>query len=579
MHMNELESTGLRTIRRALLSVSDKTGLIEFARGLKSFDIEILSTGGTAKLLRENDIEVRDVSSVTGFPEMLDGRVKTLHPRIHGGILAVRDNAEHIAATETHAIPLIDLVVIDLYPFEKTIAREGVTLEEAIEQIDIGGPAMIRSAAKNFRDVAIVTSHSLYDKVLGEIKQHKGALSYKTRTKLALNAFIRTCRYDSMIWSYLMRVFGNEVSEEVMGSIARASGGGGGGSIGAGVGIGESQLSMHTSRSSFGAKMVEFVNSQGLPASIKLNLAKKAELRYGENPHQRAALYEMLDRGIASAEILNGKEMSYNNYVDADAAWQLVCDFDEAACAIVKHTNPAGVGTAKENESLETAYRRALETDPVSAFGGIVAFNQTVDEAAAKAVTEIFTEVVVAADYTEAALEVLRRKKNLRVLRVGVPENNEGLDFKTISGGLLVQTRDNKHLTRDDVQTVTERQPTEEEIRALLFAWTVCKHTKSNAIVYARGSQTVGVGAGQMSRVDSVRLGAMRAANAKLETTGSVLASDAFFPFRDGVDEAARYGITAIIQPGGSVRDEETIAAANEHNIAMVFTRIRHFKH
>jgi phosphoribosylaminoimidazolecarboxamide formyltransferase/IMP cyclohydrolase len=541
--MNEQDPKELRPIRRALLSVSDKTGIVEFARELKNFGVEILSTGGTARLLRENKIEVREVADVTGFPEMLDGRVKTLHPRIHGGILAVRDNAEHIAAAEAHQIPLIDLVVIDLYPFEKTIARGDVTLEEAIEQIDIGGPAMIRSAAKNFRDVAVVTSPNDYELIIQELKQNDGSLSIEARRELALRAFAKTAAYDSAIFEYLNGIEGEEFPAEIP--------------------------------------------ANALLQNDALILKKISDLRYGENPHQQAALYKtdepyrlVNSSGITCAEILNGKEMSYNNYLDADAAWRLVCDFDEAACAIIKHTNPAGVGTAVSNdETLEAIYRRALKTDPVSAFGGIVAFNRQVDEAAARAVSEIFTEVVIAPDYTEAALEVLRKKKNLRVLKTNGIERAEGLDFRTISGGLLAQTRDTRRLTRADLKTVTNRQPSEEEMRALLFAWTVCKHTKSNAIVYARAGQTIGVGAGQMSRVDSVRLGAMRAAQAGLEPRRAVLASDAFFPFRDGIDEAAKNGVTAIIQPGGSVRDEETIAAANEHNIAMVFTGIRHFRH
>lgn len=594
---NTNEETRPRKIKRALLSASDKIGLVEFAEGLRKFGVEILSTGGTAKLLRDAGIEVRDVSSVTGFPEMMDGRVKTLHPRIHGGILAIRDDAEHIAAAAAHDIPLIDLVVIDLYPFEKTISRTGVTIEEAIEQIDIGGPAMIRSAAKNFRDVAVITSPTLYNAVLDEMKANDGVLSLQTRRKLAMRAFAITSRYDAIITGYLMRKFqdeGREAMQSVMsertsgrgigaagvGSGAFMSGGGSGasgdiGAISGGFGGGKMTI---TSRIAHAAE------SEGLPKEIKLDLSKKAAMRYGENPHQRAALYLLEPHGVAFAEILNGKEMSYNNYVDADAAWQFVCDFNQAACAIIKHTNPAGVAASlADDESLEAIYRRALKTDPVSAFGGIVAFNRTIDEHAARAVTEIFTEVVIAPDYDESALEILRAKKNLRVLRVrtneNAPEQSEGLDIRTISGGLLVQTRDTKKLTRDELKIVSNRQPTEEEIRALLFAWTVCKHTKSNAIVYARDGQTIGVGAGQMSRVDSVRLGAMRAQQSGLDTRGAVLASDAFFPFRDGIDEAAKHNVAAVIQPGGSVRDEEVIAAANEHDMAMVFTGVRHFRH
>ncbi|MBV9211735.1 MAG: bifunctional phosphoribosylaminoimidazolecarboxamide formyltransferase/IMP cyclohydrolase [Acidobacteria bacterium] len=532
------QNIGLRRVRRALLSVSDKNGIVEFARELERFGVEIISTGGTAKALREAGISVRDISDVTGFPEMMDGRVKTLHPRVHGGLLALRDNEAHVAAMLEHGIEAIDMVVVNLYPFEETIAREGVTLEEAVEQIDIGGPAMVRSASKNFRDVAVVTSTDIYDWVLEEFRENEGALTAATRMRLAMNAFMDISVYDAAIFYYLSKFVytdENEGAEEIPADV--------------------------------------------LPDDDAIYLAKISDLRYGENPHQKAALYKIEDddvhtmNGVAQAELLGGKEMSYNNYVDADAAWGLVCDFDSAACAIIKHTNPAGVGLGA---SLEEAYRHAVATDPVSAFGGIVAFNQKVDEAAARAVTEIFTEVVIAPDYEEQAIEALRAKKNLRILRAGEARCAEGFEYRQIAGGMLAQTRDVHQLTSDALKVVTKREPTEEEVRALLFAWKVCKHTKSNAIVYAREGQTVGVGAGQMSRVDSVKLGAMRA---QLPVAGSVLASDAFFPFRDGVDEAARHGITAIIQPGGSVRDEEVIAAADEHGLAMVFTGVRHFKH
>ena len=549
--MNEQNTEGLRPIRRALLSVSDKTGLVGFARTLQGFGVEILSTGGTARALREADIEVRDVSDVTGFPEMMDGRVKTLHPRIHGGLLAVRDNPEHMAALNEHGIKPIDMVVINLYPFEQTIAREGVTLEEAVEQIDIGGPSMVRSAAKNYAGVAVVVSPDDYKTLTEEMSQHGGALSLATRERLALNAFKRTATYDLSIFAYLQRAHkdapvGTGGYHAVVGGVA-------------------------SEPHPFETWPREF---DGLPDFMSFTLKKAAEMRYGENPHQSAALYETGENvGVGRAEVLAGKEMSFNNYVDADAAWQLVCDFDETACAIIKHTNPSGVGSAA---TLEEAYRLAHATDPVSAFGGVVAFNRKVDADAARALTEIFTEVVVAPDYDEDALEVLKAKKNLRILRAGDAIPPTGLDLKRITGGMLVQTRDTHRLTREQLKVVTKRAPTEDEINALLFAWTVCKHTKSNAIVYARVGQTVGVGAGQMSRVDSVRLGAMRA---RIPTEKSVLASDAFFPFRDGVDEAARHGVTAIIQPGGSVKDAEVIAAADEHNLAMVFTGVRHFRH
>ncbi|HLL73261.1 MAG TPA: bifunctional phosphoribosylaminoimidazolecarboxamide formyltransferase/IMP cyclohydrolase, partial [Pyrinomonadaceae bacterium] len=554
-------------------SVSDKTGLVEFARALEGFGVELLSTGGTAKALRDAGIEVRDVADVTGFPEMLDGRVKTLHPRIHGGLLAVRDNREHMSALGEHGIEPVDMVVINLYPFEQTIAREGVALAEAIEQIDIGGPAMVRSAAKNYADVAVVTAPELYERIVREMREHEGALSLATRGQLARLAFMRTAFYDSKVFSYLGTLA--ETGESDDWAIYPPI---------------ESIVDTVETYADILAGAFEAANSDEEEADDEdsefddyaaLTLNKLSDLRYGENPHQAAALYEIEEEhanGVAHAELLSGKEMSFNNYVDADAAWQLASDFTESACAIIKHTNPSGVGLGA---SPSEAYARALATDPLSAFGGIVAFNRTVDEEAARAVTEIFTEVVIAPDYDEAALTTLRAKKNLRVLRAAATQTDEAAaildyDYKKISGGILVQTRDLHQLTRDDLKIVSRRAPTDEEIDALLFAWTVCKHTKSNAIVYARAGQTVGVGAGQMSRVDSVHIGAMRA---QIPVAGSVLASDAFFPFRDGIDEAARQGITALIQPGGSVRDEEIIAAADEHNLAMVFTGIRHFKH
>ncbi len=530
-------------IRRALLSVSEKTGIIEFAQELRRFDVDIISTGGTAKVLRGAGIKVRDISDVTGFPEMMDGRVKTLHPYIHGGLLALRDNAAHVAAMREHGIGPIDMVVVNLYPFERTVAGEGVTLEEAAEQIDIGGPAMIRSAAKNWRDVAVVVAADDYGEVAGELRSTGGALSLASRGRLALKAYQRTARYDAAISSYLAAKLPAQPPAQKPADDPKDLATEGG-------------------------------SPNVLAPSLQLDLKKVSDLRYGENPHQLAALYDTGEGGgVAFADLLSGKAMSFNNYVDADAAWRLVSDFDETACAIIKHTNPAGVASG---DSSEKAYRRALATDPVSAFGGIVAFNRVVDEPAARAVTEIFTEVVIAPDYTEAAIEALRAKKNLRVLRAGDSGRAEGLEYKQIAGGMLIQTRDVRRLTRADLKVVTLRAPTDEEMRALLFAWTVCKHTRSNAIVYARDGQTIGVGAGQMSRVDSVKIGAMRAG---LAVRGSVMASDAFFPFRDGVDEAAKHGITAVIQPGGSVRDEEVIAAANEHGLAMVLTGVRHFRH
>ena len=555
--MTDTNEFGLRRICRALISVSDKTGIVDFARALKSFDVEIISTGGTAKALREAGVEVRDVSDVTGFPEMMDGRVKTLHPKIHGGLLGIRDNAAHQSAMQAQGIEPIDMVVINLYPFEETITRDDVTLEEAVEQIDIGGPAMIRSAAKNFNDVAVVMTPGLYKNVLRELKTNEGALSLETRAYLSWLAFMQTARYDQAITLYLQSSLRSPEEQAAVDATQ----------VAAADHFTITQLVKGDQRISFDDELLPIL---GLFAE------KKSDLRYGENPHQKAALYTVVEGetgGIAQAELLGGKEMSYNNYVDADAAWQLVCDFDELACAIIKHTNPAGVALGS---TPEDAYRKALATDPVSAFGGIVAFNRKVDEQAARAVTEIFTEVIIAPDYDEAAIDILRGKKNLRVLRVPKSNATETLEHKQISGGMLVQTRDTHKLDSKELKVVSKRRPTDEEIRALLFAWTVCKHTKSNAIVYAREGQTVGVGAGQMSRVDSVKIGAMRA---QLPIKGSVLASDAFFPFRDGIDEAAKHGITAVIQPGGSVRDEEVIAAADDHRLAMVFTGVRHFKH
>ncbi|HEX6717380.1 MAG TPA: bifunctional phosphoribosylaminoimidazolecarboxamide formyltransferase/IMP cyclohydrolase [Pyrinomonadaceae bacterium] len=553
--MTETSDLQLRRIRRALISVSDKTGIVDFARELSDFGVEIISTGGTAKTLRDAGITVRDVSEITGFPEMMDGRVKTLHPRVHGGLLAIRDNPDHVAAMDQHGIEPIDMVVVNLYPFEETIRRPGVTREEAIEQIDIGGPAMIRSAAKNSRDIAVVVLTSDYESVLDEMRNHDGALSLETRQRLAQEAFEQTSLYDMMINVYLSSL----EPQRLMGT----------GGISSATGFSITEIPKHEPEDF----SIERFHGQ-LPSHSSWTLPKLADLRYGENPHQIAALYQTKQSGgTANAQILSGKEMSFNNYVDADAAWGLVNDFERTVCAIIKHTNPAGVALG---ETPAEAYKKALATDPVSAFGGIVAFNRVVDEAAAQEVIKIFTEVVIAPDYEAPALEILQTKKNLRVLRLLSVGADKWLEFRHIHGGMLVQTADDHKLDPQQLKVVTTRQPTDEEIRALVFAWTVCKHTKSNAIVYARDGQTVGVGAGQMSRVDSVKIAAMRA---QLPLEGTVLASDAFFPFRDGIDEAAKHGITAVIQPGGSVRDEEVIAAANEHGLAMVFTGIRHFKH
>jgi phosphoribosylaminoimidazolecarboxamide formyltransferase / IMP cyclohydrolase len=527
----------LKKIERALLSVSDKTGIVELARGLAKFDIELVSTGGTAKIVREAGLKVQDVSDLTGFPEILDGRVKTLHPKVHGGLLAVRDNPIHQAALEKHQINYIDLAIINLYPFRKTISLPDTTIEEAIENIDIGGPAMIRSAAKNFNDVAVVVYPSDYDMILKELSEQNGVLSLETRRKLAARAFSHTARYDLAVAGYFSALT-NSIAPE-LGSLSENS----------------------------------------LPDELVLVLERSGWLRYGENPHQAASLYRDLlrpEQGIANAPQLQGKELSYNNLIDSDAAWSLICEFSDTACAIIKHTNPCGVAIG---QTTKEAFLKALETDPLSAFGGIVAFNSIVDEDTARALSDIFLEVVIAPDFNQTATQILSSKKNLRLITNRKNKNKIGeeqLEIRKISGGYLAQSKDREQVKGEDVKVVTERSPTEAEMRALDFAWKICKHVKSNAIVYARDEQLVGVGAGQTSRVDSVRFGAIKA---QLPLKGTVLASDAFFPFRDGLDEAARHGITAVIQPGGSIKDQEVIAAANEHGIAMVFTGIRHFKH
>jgi len=526
-----------KKINRALISVSDKTGLIDFARKLVGFGVELVSTGGTARALREAGLQVRDVSELTGFPEMLDGRVKTLHPKVHGGLLAVRDNPEHAHQLTENGIEFIDLVVVNLYPFAETIARPDVTVEQAIENIDIGGPSMIRSAAKNFHDVAVVTDPADYGFVGGELESSGGSLSLVTRFALARRAFERTARYDAAISEFLFDAI----------DVDRESG----------------ILRVHP--------------ATGLPKQFTLFARKEMDLRYGENPHQRAALYasdSQEGRGVAGSEKLQGKELSFNNLIDLEAAWSLVSEFKETACAIIKHTNPCGVALGHDTHD---AFERAKASDPVSAYGGIIGFNRPVTAAAARAIAETFFEAVIAPDYDAGALAAFEGKKNLRVMRIRADSRGASFDLRVISdAGLLVQDPDRGDLDQAKLKVVTRREPTPEETRALRFAWVVCKHVKSNAIVFARPDQLVGVGAGQMSRVDSVKIAVMRA---HLPLAGTVLASDAFFPFRDGLDEAARAGITAVIQPGGSVRDEEVIAAADEQNLAMVFTGMRHFKH
>ncbi|MFI5069317.1 MAG: bifunctional phosphoribosylaminoimidazolecarboxamide formyltransferase/IMP cyclohydrolase [Terriglobales bacterium] len=515
-------------INRALLSVTDKTGLVEFARKLSKMNVELISTGGTAKLLRDAGIAVKDISELTGFPEMLDGRVKTLHPKVHGGILHRRENPAHRTAVAEHDIQPIDMVVVNLYAFEKTASRPGVPFEEIVENIDIGGPSMIRSAAKNFQDVAVVTSPADYDAIANEMANSNGSLSQETKWRLAQKAFAVTAAYDSAIASTLERVSSN----------------------------GHFQLEP----------------DGGFPQTLRVSFSKVMDLRYGENPHQKAAMYsDGSPGGAANGRQIQGKELSYNNIVDMQAAWDLAQEFEEPVCAIIKHTNPSGVGTGK---SLVEAYRRALECDPVSAFGGVIGVNRTVDADAAEEMAKLFLEVIAAPSFDDGAKAKFAAKKNLRLVEITpVPQK---WVLKNISGGMLVQDADAHLLEETDLKVVSKRQPTVEEKRALFFAWKVCKHVKSNAIVYARDGQTVGVGAGQMSRVDSCKIGASRAV---LPLKGAVAASDAFFPFPDGVQEIAKAGATAVIQPGGSVRDQEVVDAADALGLAMIFTGIRHFRH
>jgi phosphoribosylaminoimidazolecarboxamide formyltransferase/IMP cyclohydrolase len=526
----------LRRALRALISISDKSGMIEFARALAGYGIELVSTGGTRKTLSDAGLTVRDVAELTGFPEMMDGRVKTLHPAVHGGLLAMRDNPAHVEAMRAHNIHPIDLLVVNLYPFEDTVAR-GADFATCIENIDIGGPAMIRAAAKNHDDVAVLVDAGDYAAVLGELARHGGMTTLALRRRLAAKAFARTAAYDAAIANW----FAGQLADPAPDYRA------------------------------FGGRLIE-------------------TLRYGENPHQSAAFYRTPDLrfGVSTARQVQGKQLSYNNINDTDAAFECVAEFDPvrtAACAIIKHANPCGVA---EGENLRDAYRKALACDAVSAFGGIVALNRTLDAEAARAITEIFTEVIIAPDATEDAIAIVAAKKNLRLLLAGgVPDPRAaGLTAKTVAGGLLVQSRDNAVVDDMNLKPVTKRAPTNAELRDLRFAFRVAKHVKSNTIVYAKDSSTVGIGAGQMSRVDSARIAARKAADAAKQaglaepaTKGSVVASDAFFPFADGLLVAIEAGATAVIQPGGSVRDDEVIKAADEHGIAMVFTGTRHFRH
>lgn len=516
-------------IRRAIISVSDKRGIVVFAKSLAEMGIEILSTGGTSKVLRENGILVRDISDYTGFPEILDGRVKTLHPKIHGGLLGQRSKPEHLEKMREHGIVPIDLVCVNLYPFEETITKQECTLEEAIENIDIGGPTMLRSAAKNYNDVTVVVDPDDYEPIISELRE-KGEISLETNFRLAKKVFQHTARYDASISNYLGQI--------------------------------ENGKRIHK-----------------FPETFSFQVKKIQDLRYGENPHQQAAFYQeyILDEpSVANAIKLHGKELSFNNILDTDSALEAVKEFEEPACVIIKHNNPCGVAIS---ENLADAFKKAKDCDPVSSFGGVVGFNRVVDEETANELSEIFLEVIIAPGFCKEALEILKKKKDLRILEsppLTLRSLKGGYDFKKVVGGLLIQDRDIFTAKMDQLNIVTKRKPTQEELRAMSFGWKVVKHVKSNAIVLCREDRTVGIGAGQMSRVDSTRLAVMKAQSS---TKGCVLASDAMFPFRDGVDVGAEAGITAIIQPGGSIRDDEVIKAADEYNIAMVFTGMRHFRH
>jgi phosphoribosylaminoimidazolecarboxamide formyltransferase / IMP cyclohydrolase len=534
-------SIGLRPVRRALLSVTDKSGLVEFARALAQQQVELVSTGGTAKALRDAGLEIRDISDLTGFPEMLDGRVKTLHPKVHGGILHIRDNAEHVASVNDHAIEPIDMVVVNLYAFEKTASKPGATFAEIIENIDIGGPSMVRSAAKNFEDVAIVTAAADYAAIADELAANNGCLSRATRWLLAKSAFAVTAAYDAGIATALE-------------------------SIEAPAAHGEPAV----------------FDTETMPPAIRVLEQLANVLRYGENPHQAAALYvDGSGTGVAAAKQLQGKELSYNNIVDMDACWELVNEFgadddQDAAVAIIKHTNPCGAATGA---TVLEAYRRALEADPISAFGSVIGSNREVNGEAAEEIAKLFVEVIIAPSFTAEAVARFAAKKNLRIVEIARGRSLKRM-LKQISGGFLLQDVDSRRVTEAELKIVTERAPTPEEMRALLFSWNICKHVKSNAIVYGRFDkgygQTVGIGAGQMSRVDAAKFGAMKAV---LPLAGTVAASDAFFPFADGLEAVAVVGATAVIQPGGSMRDAEVIAAANRLGVAMAFTGVRHFRH
>ncbi|MBR9790074.1 MAG: bifunctional phosphoribosylaminoimidazolecarboxamide formyltransferase/IMP cyclohydrolase [Vibrionaceae bacterium] len=526
-----------RPIRRALISVSDKTGIVEFAQALAERGVDILSTGGTARLLAEQGIAVTEVSDYTGFPEMMDGRVKTLHPKVHGGVLGRRGQDDEVMTQ--HGINPIDMVVVNLYPFAETVAKDGCTLEDAVENIDIGGPTMVRSAAKNHKDVTIVVNASNYDRVIAEMDANDKSLTLETRFDLAIAAFEHTASYDGMIANY----FGTMVPS-----------------------YGENKEGDEESK---------------FPRTFNQQFEKKQDMRYGENSHQAAAFYVEAnpeEASVSTARQIQGKALSYNNIADTDAALECVKEFDEPACVIVKHANPCGVALGKD---ILEAYNRAYQTDPTSAFGGIIAFNKELDAETATAIVERqFVEVIIAPSVSAEAIEVVAAKKNVRLLECGEwTTKTTGFDVKRVNGGLLVQDRDQGMVSLDDLKVVSKRQPTEEELKDALFCWKVAKYVKSNAIVYAKGDMTIGVGAGQMSRVYSAKIAGIKAADEGLEVAGSVMASDAFFPFRDGIDAAAEAGIKCVIQPGGSMRDDEVIAAADEHGMAMIFTGMRHFRH
>ncbi|WP_373100510.1 MULTISPECIES: bifunctional phosphoribosylaminoimidazolecarboxamide formyltransferase/IMP cyclohydrolase [Pasteurellaceae] len=529
-----------RPIRQALLSVSDKTGIVGFAQGLVQRGVKLLSTGGTAKLLADNGLPVTEVSDYTGFPEMMDGRVKTLHPKVHGGILGRRGTDDQIM--REHHIEPIDMVVVNLYPFAQTVAKAGCTLEEAVENIDIGGPTMVRSAAKNHKDVAIVVNNGDFDAILAEMDRHHNSLTFETRFDLAIKAFEHTAQYDSMIANY----FGQLVKPYFAAEEDEAE-----------------------------AKCGQF------PRTLNLNFVRKQTMRYGENGHQNAAFYvenHVKEASVSTARQLQGKALSYNNIADTDAALECVKSFEQPACVIVKHANPCGVALGAD---ILEAYQRAYQTDPTSAFGGIIAFNRELDGKTAQAIIERqFVEVIIAPAVSAEALDITAKKKNVRVLACGQWDGAQSrLDFKRVNGGLLVQEADLAMVGIDDLQVVSKRQPTQKELSDLLFCWKVAKFVKSNAIVYAKDKQTVGIGAGQMSRVYSAKIAAIKAQDEGLEVKGCVMASDAFFPFRDGIDAAAKAGIECVIHPGGSMRDQEVIDAANEHNMVMVLTKMRHFRH